>query len=62
MNGSLPELPGGSPQALTPQVCCDLCEGVMSIPPGAIQRGRIVGLLVCTQCIEDQLEAQAYAN
>lgn len=62
MNGFLPELPSGSPQALTPGVSCDLCQAAMFVPAICIEQGRIDGLLVCSLCIEDQLEAQAYAN
>lgn len=36
-------------------VNCDLCEAPMQLPPGAIRHGKIIGLLVCTQCVEDTL-------
>lgn len=30
----------------------------MTIPPGAIRDGHIVGLLTCSACIEDKLAAR----
>lgn len=45
-----------------PQVNCDLCEAPMPVPDHCIHSGHIVGLLVCTQCIEDQLEASCASH
>lgn len=38
------------------QVCCDLCGYAMPLPEPCITAGEILGLLVCTQCVEDNLE------
>lgn len=40
-----------------PQVSCDLCGWPMPIPTICRESGEILGLLVCTACVEDQLEA-----
>jgi hypothetical protein len=40
-----------------PQVQCDLCLSVMAIPDHCREAGEIRGLLVCSQCAEDALEA-----
>lgn len=57
-------LPGTTPQAasgsIPPMVTCDLCESPMQLPPGAVRNGQIIGLLVCTQCTEDSLDARAF--
>lgn len=41
-----------------PMAQCDLCEAPMTIPTHCTQQGAVLGLLVCTQCIEDELEAR----
>ena len=40
-----------------PAVCCDLCAWPMSLPEICVEQGEILGLLVCSQCIEDHLDA-----
>jgi hypothetical protein len=40
------------------QVCCDLCEGVMTVPSHCAEQGQIIGLLTCSQCIEDELQSR----
>jgi hypothetical protein len=37
---------------------CDLCSWPMLLPDHLVGQKTIWGLLVCTQCIEDHLEAQ----
>jgi hypothetical protein len=39
-------------------VTCDLCLSVMAIPDHCREAGEIRGLLVCSACIEDALEAR----
>lgn len=39
---------------------CDLCEAPMAIPAQSVRAGRIIGLLVCTQCVEDNLSASTF--
>lgn len=43
-----------------PMVQCDLCEAPMPLPERSRFTGAILGLLVCTQCIEDELNARAF--
>lgn len=40
-----------------PALCCDLCQWPMTLPEHCREQGEILGLLVCAQCVEDQLEA-----
>lgn len=42
-------------------VQCDLCAEVMTLPQHCVEQGEIVGLLTCSQCIEDELNARANA-
>ena len=56
--GNLPQRSGGVREPNPPMVNCDLCEWPMAVPPHCIESGEIVGLLVCTACIETELEAQ----
>lgn len=42
-----------------PTVQCDLCESPFVLPPELMKQGVIYGLLVCTACIEDSLDARA---
>lgn len=44
---------------MTPTLCCDLCQWPMALPDHLEGQTVIHGLLVCTQCIEDNLDAQA---
>lgn len=39
-------------------VNCDLCGWNMPLPDHCREQGAVLGLLVCTACIEDQLEAR----
>lgn len=39
-------------------VNCDLCGWNMPLPAHCIEQGAVLGLLVCSACIEDQLEAR----
>jgi hypothetical protein len=48
-----------TPSALPPLVNCDLCGGAFILPAEIAAQGVIYGLLVCTQCIEDNLNASA---
>lgn len=41
-----------------PTVPCDLCEWPMALPEHCVERGEILGLLVCTLCVEDQLQSE----
>lgn len=41
-----------------PLAQCDACEGPMLVPRECVEAGKIIGLLICTQCIEDELEAR----
>lgn len=43
-----------------PTVDCDLCGAAMALPANCIEQEAILGLLVCTACIEDHLEAQSH--
>lgn len=43
-----------------PSVSCDLCGFNMPLPTICQERGEVLGLLLCTLCIEDQLEALNY--
>lgn len=43
---------------LTTDVACDLCGYAMPIPRVSIDAGAILGLLVCSACVEDQLAAR----
>jgi hypothetical protein len=52
-------VPPGSAAAIS-GVSCDLCEAPMQLPPGAVRNGQIIGLIVCTQCTEDALDARAF--
>ncbi len=45
-------------RASSPMVSCDLCGWPMDVP-SVCRDGLILGLLVCTQCIEDALDARA---
>lgn len=45
---------------LPPHVVCDLCEAAMPWP--AHNRSEILGLLTCSQCIEDKLAARQLEN
>jgi hypothetical protein len=47
-----------TPKSAAPTVQCDLCESPFRLPPEIAAQGRIYGLLVCTQCIEDQLQTE----
>lgn len=38
-----------------PPVQCDLCGYAMPLPDNCAEQGEVVGLLVCTQCAEDNL-------
>jgi hypothetical protein len=55
------ETSAATPQvALPPAVTCDLCEAPMTLPAVCAAAEEIRGLLVCTQCIEDELDARAF--
>lgn len=47
-----------TPSALPPTVQCDLCQSPLVLPPEIAAQGVIWGLLVCTQCIEDELQSR----
>lgn len=38
-----------------PTVPCDDCEWPMPIPQHCLERGEIVGLLICSECVEAAL-------
>ena len=42
------------------QVSCDECGWPMPVPEHCIQQGQILGLLTCSLCTEDHLEAMRY--
>jgi len=42
-----------------PPLTCDLCDWPMTLPDHCREQGTILGLLVCTQCTEDALDARA---
>jgi hypothetical protein len=49
----------GPKPALPPSLPCDLCS--YSVPTDQLTRakdGAILGLIVCSQCVEDALEAR----
>jgi hypothetical protein len=48
-----------SPRTPPPFVNCDLCEGAFILPAEIAAQGVIHGLLVCAQCVEDNLNARA---
>ena len=59
--------PGANRSAATPHrtaqpsaatVPCDLCGWPFQLPQHCIEQGAILGLLVCTQCTEDELQAR----
>jgi hypothetical protein len=41
-----------------PPLCCDRCEWPMAAPQHCIDQGEIIGLLICSECIEDDLAAR----
>lgn len=49
-----------NPARHPPSVNCDLCGFNMPLPTICQERGEVLGLLVCTACTEDQLEALNY--
>ncbi len=44
---------------IVPPLTCDLCAWPMTLPDHCRESGEILGLLVCTQCVEDADEAAA---
>lgn len=50
----------GIPNIAPATVQCDLCSWPMALPTHCKEQGAILGLLVCTACIEDQLEALSH--
>jgi hypothetical protein len=56
---ALPILPAQQEALTAPSVQCDLCESPFTLPAEIAAQGVIYGLLVCTQCIEDELCARA---
>ena len=44
---------------MTPPLVCDLCAWPMTLPDHCREQGTILGLLVCTQCTQDELDARA---
>jgi hypothetical protein len=42
-----------------PALVCDLCSWPMQIPDHCREQGAILGLLVCSQCVEDEVCARA---
>lgn len=45
---------------LPPMVACDLCEAPFILPAEIAAQGTIYGLLVCSQCVEDQLQSEIH--
>lgn len=48
-------IPNAEPSA---SVSCDLCGYGMPLPQHCIEQGAVLGLLVCSACIEDELHAR----
>lgn len=59
------ETSAATPQVALPPVpplCCDLCDWPMAVHDIALaEDGTIPGLIVCTQCIEDNLQSEIAA-
>lgn len=49
------------PERFVP-VVCDLCEAPFELPASMIHDGQVFGLLVCSQCAEDELMARSEAT
>jgi hypothetical protein len=47
-----------TPKSAAHQVACDLCTSPMNVPRHCEAQGAILGLLVCSQCVEDELNAR----
>lgn len=45
----------GALPALAPTVQCDLCDAPMAYPAHLLGKPLILGLLTCSQCVEDNL-------
>jgi formylmethanofuran dehydrogenase subunit E len=58
---TLPHQQGPSPEHARSEVSvpCDLCGAAFTLPPELVKQGVIHGLLVCTACVEDELQARA---
>lgn len=51
-------LPAANPSALPASVNCDLCGWNMPLPDICREQRAVLGLLVCSQCVEDNLDAR----
>lgn len=51
--------PCGAPKSAVP-VVCDLCEAPFLLAPALVRSGQVAGLLVCTLCTEDNLDASTF--
>lgn len=52
---------GETPRSAPPsvgQVICDYCQWPMALPQHCADQGEVIGLLVCTACVEDELQAR----
>lgn len=61
--------PGTTPQAARgvshphpPMTQCDLCGWPMPVPQHSLRQGQIIGLLTCSECIEDALATRQQEN
>lgn len=50
----------GPQPALPHTVPCDICESPFRLPPEIVAQGEILGLLVCSRCIEDALQSEIH--
>lgn len=44
--------------AHVPTVPCDLCGWPMPVPAVCIERREIIGLITCSECVEDALASR----